>query len=256
MESNAEILLAWSAAPDSISSDATILVLGRQGYETAVRGKNGFVCMVERAGWRSDCGDVSEALPESAPHSARRLVRNPKGAAALASGCRDPGIRTVDRLSLRDHATITSHAGQCGARTRACRVDTRVDAWYLGCTRAGTSAGSARTPATHECVRHEEGANVNEASGLAAIRDAPFAPSRRAPSRSRSRPRERLPEDFTTTKGETSNSTIKVPALLSSQRVYQHNGMVRLLNKLPGICQYDRIRAPASDGLYRRRPPV
>jgi hypothetical protein len=37
MERNAEILLARSAAPDSISSDATILVLGRQGYETAVR---------------------------------------------------------------------------------------------------------------------------------------------------------------------------------------------------------------------------
>jgi hypothetical protein len=40
MERNAEILLARSAAPDSISSDATILILGRQGYETAVRGKN------------------------------------------------------------------------------------------------------------------------------------------------------------------------------------------------------------------------
>jgi hypothetical protein len=36
-------------APDSISSDATILVLGRPGYETAFRGKNGFVCMVERS---------------------------------------------------------------------------------------------------------------------------------------------------------------------------------------------------------------
>ena len=33
----------------SISSDATILVLGRQGYETAVQGKKGFVCMVERS---------------------------------------------------------------------------------------------------------------------------------------------------------------------------------------------------------------
>jgi hypothetical protein len=49
MERNAEILLARSAALDSISSDATILVLGRQGYETVVRGKNGFVCMVERS---------------------------------------------------------------------------------------------------------------------------------------------------------------------------------------------------------------
>src|SRR5258708_8915377 len=49
MERNAEILLARSAAPDSISSAATIVVWGRQGYETAVGGANGFVCMVERS---------------------------------------------------------------------------------------------------------------------------------------------------------------------------------------------------------------
>jgi hypothetical protein len=45
----AEIALARSAAPDSISHDATILVLGRKGYETAVEGKNGFVCWVGRS---------------------------------------------------------------------------------------------------------------------------------------------------------------------------------------------------------------
>src|SRR5271166_6607050 len=50
MERNAEIALARSAAPDSISRDAEVLVLGRHGYETAVKGKNGFVCVVER-GW-------------------------------------------------------------------------------------------------------------------------------------------------------------------------------------------------------------
>ena len=49
---NAEIALARTAAPKSISSDAAILVLGRHGYETAVEGKNGFVCVVERA-WMS-----------------------------------------------------------------------------------------------------------------------------------------------------------------------------------------------------------
>ena len=49
MEESAEIQLARSAAPNSISSDATILVLRRQGYETAVQGKNGFVCMVGRS---------------------------------------------------------------------------------------------------------------------------------------------------------------------------------------------------------------
>jgi hypothetical protein len=42
MERNAEIALARSAAQ--------VLVLGRHGYETAVKGKNGFVCAVER-GW-------------------------------------------------------------------------------------------------------------------------------------------------------------------------------------------------------------
>lgn len=47
---NAEIALARSAAPASISRDATVLVLGRNGYETAVEGKNGFVCVVAR-GW-------------------------------------------------------------------------------------------------------------------------------------------------------------------------------------------------------------
>ena len=49
---NAEIALARSAAPESISSDAKILVLGWRGYETASEGKNGFVCMVERS-WMS-----------------------------------------------------------------------------------------------------------------------------------------------------------------------------------------------------------
>jgi len=49
---NAEIALARSAAPQSISSDAEILVLGWRGYETAIEGKNGFVCMVERS-WTS-----------------------------------------------------------------------------------------------------------------------------------------------------------------------------------------------------------
>ena len=49
---NAEIAMARSAAPPSISADAEVLILGRRGYETAVKGKNGFVCLVERS-WMS-----------------------------------------------------------------------------------------------------------------------------------------------------------------------------------------------------------
>ena len=48
MERNAEIALAKSAAPESISRDAEVMVLGRHGYETVVKGKKAFVCMVAR----------------------------------------------------------------------------------------------------------------------------------------------------------------------------------------------------------------
>ena len=53
---SAEIALARSAAPKSISDHAEILVLGEHGYETAVKGTNGFVCMVER-GWTAGVDD-------------------------------------------------------------------------------------------------------------------------------------------------------------------------------------------------------
>jgi hypothetical protein len=52
MDRTAEIALARSAAPESISRDAAVLVFGRHGFETAVKGKNGFVCIVERS-WTS-----------------------------------------------------------------------------------------------------------------------------------------------------------------------------------------------------------
>jgi hypothetical protein len=51
-DQKAEIALARSAAPPSISREATVVVLRPHGYETAVKGKNGFVCIVERS-WMS-----------------------------------------------------------------------------------------------------------------------------------------------------------------------------------------------------------
>jgi len=53
---DAEITLARSAAPASISADAEVLVLTRKGYEVAAQGKNGFVCVVERS-WTAPKGD-------------------------------------------------------------------------------------------------------------------------------------------------------------------------------------------------------
>jgi hypothetical protein len=45
----AEISMARTAAPEAISRDATVLVFEKSGYETAVEGKNGFTCLVERS---------------------------------------------------------------------------------------------------------------------------------------------------------------------------------------------------------------
>jgi hypothetical protein len=63
-----EVALARSAAPEGISSRATVKILAMSGYETAVQGDNGFVCMVMR-GW---------AAPTFTPLPERELVYNAK----------------------------------------------------------------------------------------------------------------------------------------------------------------------------------
>jgi hypothetical protein len=90
---NAEIALAQSAAPDSISRDAEVLVLARHGYETAVKGKNGFVCVVERS-WMAPFDDPEFLNPDQrAP-----LCLNP------------PAVRT--HLPLTFKTTELAMAGQ------------------------------------------------------------------------------------------------------------------------------------------------
>lgn len=59
MPRDSEIALARSAAPPSLSKDAEVLVLTAQGYETAVGGSNGFVCLVTRS-W-----DLTETKPDT-----------------------------------------------------------------------------------------------------------------------------------------------------------------------------------------------
>lgn len=58
----AEIAMARSAAPPSISDHAEVLVLAARGYQVAVHGTNGFVCMVDRA-WTSDLDDPDYMNP-------------------------------------------------------------------------------------------------------------------------------------------------------------------------------------------------
>lgn len=49
MQPNAEIALARSAAPKSISVEAEVLILRHTGFHVAVKGTNGWACLVERS---------------------------------------------------------------------------------------------------------------------------------------------------------------------------------------------------------------
>lgn len=55
-DQNSEIALARTGAPASISDAAEVMVLGRNGYSTAVKGTNGFLCIVERS-WANSTGE-------------------------------------------------------------------------------------------------------------------------------------------------------------------------------------------------------
>jgi hypothetical protein len=67
-DEKSEIALARSAAPASISDGAEVMVLDREGYKTAVKGSNGFLCIVERS-WAQNENDSEFWNPKMrAPH--------------------------------------------------------------------------------------------------------------------------------------------------------------------------------------------
>lgn len=66
-DQQAEIALARSAAPASISDHADVMVLEPTGYTTVIKGDNGFVCIVERS-W---------AVPTNDPHFWNPKIRSP-----------------------------------------------------------------------------------------------------------------------------------------------------------------------------------
>ena len=91
MDRDAEIALARSAAPDSISRDAEVLVLGRHGFGTAVKGKNGFVCIVERSWTSAPDPDfwnpkVRTPICYNAPAAHSILLRNIKRTDLILAG--------------------------------------------------------------------------------------------------------------------------------------------------------------------------
>jgi len=78
-DQNAEIALARSAAPASIADGAEVMVLGRKGFTTAVKGTNGFLCIVERS-WGAGTDEVEFWNPKvRAP-----ICFNPQAARSFA----------------------------------------------------------------------------------------------------------------------------------------------------------------------------
>ena len=90
MAKDAEIELARSAAPASVADGATVMVLGRQGYTTAVQGANGFLCYVERS-WAHDTGHLEFWNPK---------MRAPNCFNAAAAGSITPIYLMKTRLVL------------------------------------------------------------------------------------------------------------------------------------------------------------
>jgi hypothetical protein len=128
VDRDAEIAMARSAAPEAISRDADVLVLGRHGYETAVKGKNGFVCVVERS-WM---------LPYDDPEFWNSKVRLPL--------CLNPPAAR-SHLPLTFNQTELAFSGmaktQMFDRTRL--RSTRANCRFLSPDRCATCCRSSRT---------------------------------------------------------------------------------------------------------------
>ncbi|MGC1424289.1 MAG: hypothetical protein WA815_18185 [Terracidiphilus sp.] len=78
-DQRAEIALARTGAPASVSDGAEVMVLERQGFTTAVKGTNGFVCVVERS-W----GAATDASEFWNPKIRSPICFNPAAARTFA----------------------------------------------------------------------------------------------------------------------------------------------------------------------------
>jgi len=112
-----EIALARTAAPASISADAEVLVLGKRGYEVGVKGKNGFVCFVERS-WTAGFDDPEFWNPKlrapncfnpPAVHSV--LPQYLKRTEWVLAGASKQQLIEKARAAFADHTFVAPEAG-------------------------------------------------------------------------------------------------------------------------------------------------
>jgi hypothetical protein len=137
MERNAELALAQSAAPPSISQDAEVMVLGQHGYETAIKGKNGFVCMVWRL-WTAGTDDPDFWNPKLRapicfnPPAARSQIPQTikKTEVILASRSKAQMSEAIDAAFGRKELPVPKSGAMCYMMSKQQYLNDRDGRWH------------------------------------------------------------------------------------------------------------------------------
>jgi hypothetical protein len=116
----AEVTLARSAAPPSIAAKAEVLVLTSHGFETAVKGTNGFVCVVERS-WTAPFNDTEFWNPKERgpdcynPPAARTEIPQLRAEAQWAlAGLSRQQMAERTKAAFADHRFVAPEADAFG----------------------------------------------------------------------------------------------------------------------------------------------
>ncbi len=135
--SKAEMALARSAAPPSISDHARVLVLTPHGYVTAERGTNGFTCLVERS-WTKAFDDdnfwnpkVRSPVCYNAPASRTVLPYTLFATDLALSGASEASIHERLSAAIADKRLPLPENGSLGyMMSKDAYIDDHVKAWH------------------------------------------------------------------------------------------------------------------------------
>lgn len=137
MPRDAEISLARSAAPKSISDDAEILILTEGGFQTTVKGRNGFVCMVARS-WSADYDDPDFWDPKlhapicyNALAAKSQVPATVKRTQVVMAGGSPAQVRTAVEAAIKSGELNTAEVGSMAYMlSKQAYLNNRVGHWH------------------------------------------------------------------------------------------------------------------------------
>lgn len=136
MPRDTEISIARSAAPKSVSDDAEVLVLTQGGFQTAVKGTNGFVCMVARS-WSAGFDDpdfwdpkVRAPICYNAPAARSQVPATIKRTqVAMAGGSKDQILKAITAASDRGELPRAEPESMSYMLSRQTYLSNKVGHW-------------------------------------------------------------------------------------------------------------------------------